>query len=252
MSRFINMLRCVLAAGAVGLFGCGQSSPPAVAVVPVAAEEAKADPVVKDRPEPKADNAPIPDGGSFPFPDDAGGKALAKSVTPPLPSPMPPSAPAVPNERKLPAYLDTPTPPLADAASSPPLLPMPDAKPIRPSPLTDRVPSDIDGACPLLPSRSELPTGPLTRQESIDIAKPADLPILSSRPVTDRAPLSDPTTEFTAQSVISSALPLRTEPTGFLRINLPDPFEHADAAKPRTPIVDDPNRSLGIPPPPRQ
>jgi hypothetical protein len=45
--------------------------------------------------------------------------------------------------------------------------------------------------------------------------------------------------------VISAMLPLRIDPTGFIRINLPDPFENADAAKPRTPIVEDPNRALG-------
>jgi len=74
---------------------------------------------------------------------------------------------------------------------------------------------------------------------------------LSSRPAADRAPLSDPTVEFTARSVVSSSLPLRTLPVGFLRIPLPDPFEHADAARPRTPVVEDPNRALGSPPPPR-
>jgi hypothetical protein len=90
------------------------------------------------------------------------------------------------------------------------------------------------------------------RRDGRDVSKPADLPILSNRPVPDRAPLTDPTLEFTARSVISVSLPLRSVQVGFLRIALPDPFEHAEAARPRTPVVENPNRSLGNPPPPRQ
>ena len=71
-----------------------------------------------------------------------------------------------------------------------------------------------------------------------------ELPPLSTRPVPNRGPLTDPTIEFTARSVISLNLPLRTEPTGYIRINLPDPFENAEAAKPRTPVMENPNRSL--------
>jgi len=123
---------------------------------------------------------------------------------------------------------------------------------LRPSALPERVPTSLANSLPDLPPRDELPTGPLVRQEGRDITMPAELPILSARPVGDRAPLTDPTLEFTARSVISPTLPLRTTPAGFIRISVPDPFEHADAAKPRTPVVDDPNRSLGSPPPPRQ
>jgi hypothetical protein len=87
--------------------------------------------------------------------------------------------------------------------------------------------------------------------EGRDPSKPAELPLLSSKPVPDRASLADPTVEFTARSVISIVLPLRADPAGFVRINLPDPFEHAAAAKPRTTVPEDPNRSLGSPPPPK-
>jgi hypothetical protein len=148
-------------------------------------------------------------------------------------------------ERVLPQYLDAPSPTLADASDAMPRLPLPSTKPARPTPLPDRVPTELGALIPQLPLRAELQTGPLTRQDSRDVSKPAELPVLSQRPVADRAPLTDPTLEFTAQSVISAMLPLRIDPTGFIRINLPDPFENADAAKPRTPIVEDPNRALG-------
>jgi hypothetical protein len=191
------------------------------------------------------------DGGTFPFPDDAGGKALAKSLTPRSTAPMSATRSATPRDRNLPGYLHAPSPKLADGASNLPRLSIPIAKESRPSPLPDRVPPDLGGAIPQLPPRSDLPVGALTRQASRDVSKPTELPILSNRPVLDRAPLTDPTLEFTAQSVISPLLPLRTQPTGFVRINLPNPFEHVDAAKPRTPVIDDPNRALGSPPPPR-
>jgi hypothetical protein len=229
----------------MGVSGCGQSAPPAAAVASVEVTEAKDVAVAKDpaAPEPKTE-APIPDGGSFPFPEDLGGKALAKNLAPVVPPPMRAEVPIVPKERKLPAFLDAPAPALPDPTSAPPRLPLSPVKEVRPSALPDRVPADLGGSLPQLPTRAELPTGPLTRQQGLDVTKPADLPMLSSRPVPDRAPLTDPTIEFTAQSVISPTLPLRTEPTPFIRINLPDPFEHADAAKVRTPVVVDPNRSL--------
>jgi hypothetical protein len=239
MSRF----KFLVAAVAIGLASCGQSpAPPAVTVGP-AVVEPKADPPRAEQAA-KNDPAPVPDGGTFRFPDDTGGKALAKTLTPAAPLPMPATVPAAPRDRKLPAFLETPTPPLPDAASSPPRLALPPIKDARPVPLPERVPTDLGAAIPDLPARPEIATGSLTRIPARDLSQPAQLPILSPKPVADRAPLTDPTVEFTAASVISASLPLRTEPAGFVRINLPDPFENADAAKIRTPVAEDPNRVL--------
>jgi hypothetical protein len=257
MRRSISIIRCVLAGTAIGIASCHQSSPPQVAVAPAAAEEPapirpKAAVGLKNVDEAIArSNDSIRDGGTFAFPEDAGGKALAKSLAPASPKPMPAGGPPMRKERQLPAFLESPAPPGPDVSGSLPRLPLPLARDVRPTPLPDRVPPDIGGTIAQLPPRAEFPTGPLARQDSRDIAKPADLPVLSPRPVIDRAPLTDPTIEFTAQSAISPTLPLRTQPTGFIRFNLPDPFEHADAAKPRTPIVENPNRSLPSLPPPR-
>jgi hypothetical protein len=234
---------------AIGISGCSQSSPPAVAVAPAVVAEEKPAPVAKDQPLAEGKAERIADGGTFSFPDDAGGKALTKLVTPPVPAPMPVVVPFVPKERRLPAFLDAPSSAAFDAASSPPRLPLPDAKPARPTPLPDRVPTELGGLFPQLPARGEFATGPLARTEAQNVNAPQELPPLSQRPVADRAPLTDPTIDFTARSVINPNPPLRTEPTGFLRINLPDPFEHVEAAKPRTPVIENPNRSLGSPPP---
>jgi len=228
---------------AVGLASCSPSpAPPAVTVAP-AVVEPKADPAPAGRVA-KNDPAPVTDGGTFTFPDDGGGKALAKLLAPAAPPLMPAAVPTAPRERKLPAFLDNPSPPLPAAASSPPRLALPPIKDVRPVPLPERVPTDFGAVVPDLPTRPEIAAGPLTRIPAPDSSKPADLPVLSPKPVADRAPLTDPTAEFTAASVISPSLPLRTEPAGFVRINLPDPFENADAAKVRTPVVEDPNRVL--------
>lgn len=254
MHKHIRILRSVLAAGSLSVLSCNQSPPPNVGVA-VAEDPAQPAPAVKENPVVEvpvvAKNDPSLDGGTFPFPDDAGGKALSKSLAPAIPRAVAEADKAKQKERRLPAFLNGPMPTLPDSASTPPRLPLPPIKDARPTSLPDRVPASIGGANPELPARTELPTGPLTKDERRDPNLPADLPILSSRPVPDRAPLADPTVDFTAQSVISPNLPLRTEPTGFIRINLPDPFEHADAAKPRTSVVENPNRSLGNPPPPR-
>jgi hypothetical protein len=240
-------MRFLLAAMAgVALTSCGRSpSPPAVVSVPAVAPD-KPDPAnpAPALPATKADPAPAADGGSFAFPDDTGGKALAKMLTPATPPPMPASAPPRPRDRKLPAFLDAPEPPLPDAANTPPQLALPPIQGVRPTALPERVPPDLGGSTAELPSRPETPAGALVRTPARDVSAPATLSILSSKPVLDRAPLTDPTAEFTAKSVISPSLPLRTVPAGFIRINLPDPFENVGAAKVQTPVIENPNRVL--------
>jgi len=226
-------------AAAVGLASCSPSpAPPAVTVAPAVVEPTPPEPVAKTGP------APVADGGSFRFPDDAGGQALAGMLPPAAPPPMPAAVPTAPRGRKLPAFLDSPTPPLPDAAAAPPRLALPPVKAGRPVPLPERVPADLGAVTPDLPAGPVTATGPLIRSPARDPLEPAELPVLSPKPVADRAPLTDPTAEFTAASVVSPGLPLRTAPAGFVRINLPDPFENAGAAKVRTPVTEDPNRVL--------
>ena len=238
--------------------GCsGSAPPPEVATVPVTDESPSrppAAPALRNLDEALSQGASAPagrDGGTFAFPTDAGGTALAKSLAPAHP-PATALARSGPRDRKLPDGLIVPTAPTPDPTGTMPRLSQSSASTIRPASLPERVPANFGGRFLDLPPRAELPVGPLTRTESRDSARPPDLPHLATRPVPDRAPLADPTVEFTAASVISAVLPLRVSPAPFLRINLPDPFEHAAAARPRTPVVEDLNRALGTAPPPRR
>src|SRR5262245_20640759 len=251
MIRQMQLLAMLVGIATV-MVGCSRSAdqPPAEKVVVF---EGPSDSMkVDDPPAGNGDSAPPAERMQFPFPDDSGGKALAKTLAPVAPPPMPAAAPAASRERRLAPIHEVPLPTRPAAVDSAPRLPIAAGKEMRPVPLPERVPQTLGGMIPDLPARSELPAGIIVRQQGPDISKPADLPILSARPIADRAPLADPTLDFTAQSVVSPSLPLRTTPAGFIRVTVPDPFEHADAAKPRTPVVEDPNRSLGNPPPPRR
>jgi hypothetical protein len=252
-------MRVVLLLPIAVLAGCsGSTAPPEVAAVPVVAEESsrpKAAPALRNLDAALSTNATdarIPDGGSFAFPKDAGGTALSKSLPPARPAVDPWPASSGPRDRRVPDALSSPAAPIPGAPDVVPRLPTPMASAVRPAPLSDRVPLDFGGRFPDLPSRGELPTGSLTRTERRDPSRPPDLPHLATRPVPDRAPLTDPTLEFTAASVISAVLPLRVGSAPFVRHNVPNPFEHADDARLRTPVVEDPNRALGTVPPPRR
>jgi hypothetical protein len=242
----VRRFQFLAVAAAVGLSSCSRppGPPPAAPATVVIVDPAESMKIAEPTKDAKTAPAPIPDGGSFSFPDDAGGKALAKTLTPTVPPAMSTSSPQGPRDRKLPTYLDAPAPRAPDPASAPPRLALAPIRKIRPVPLPDRVPPDIGGVMPDLPPRPDYPTGPLVRTVGRDVSKPAELPLLSPKLVADRAPLTDPTADFTASSVFGATLPLRTEPAGFVRINLPDPFENLGAAKVRTPVSEDPNRVL--------
>jgi hypothetical protein len=252
MARRMRTLATLFIAAMMVVAGCSRSADPPPEAKTIAIIEPTDSMTVDETPADKVDAAPPAEQGQFSFPNDTGGRALAKTLVPATPAPMPAGAQATPRERRLPPIHEAPLPTPPVALGPPPRLSIPATKELRPVALPERVPQSLGGLLPDLPPRGDLSTGPLVRQDSRDIAKPAELPILSAKPVADRAPLTDPTLEFTAGSVVSPSLPLRITPAGFIRIPVPDPFEHADAAKPRTSVVEDPNRSLGNPPPPRQ
>jgi hypothetical protein len=75
----------------------------------------------------------------------------------------------------------------------------------------------------------------LTRVPSVDVNKPIPLPFLG-QPLSDRAPVEDVTVDASNAAALSGAMPLRTQPTPFIRNNLPDPFEfRRPIGLPRTP-----------------
>ena len=75
-------LQLLLACVVIGIASCGPSSPPPVVATPAVEVADKPEESRDPKAEAKVEPSPIPDGGAFPFPDDAGGKALAKKLAP--------------------------------------------------------------------------------------------------------------------------------------------------------------------------
>ena len=132
-------------------------------------------------------------------------------------------------------------------------LPHPPATPrttsLRPGPLPEGLPLARYRDDPPAPRREELPSFGLIRLPSPDVNTPMPLPILAL-PATDRAPLGDPTPEVSLAAVLAQPVPVRTTQAPFVRLNLPDPFEHAQAVRLRTPPPEDPMPPVTVPRPP--
>jgi hypothetical protein len=239
---------------APALFAAACSRPAAEAgsqhQVVVAGEPAPAE-ASKTAAEAKGEAAPKAiDGGTYRFPDDDAGKILARVLPPQPPAPLAPPPPAGPLERSLPGFIVDPALPSPVNALTPARAPQPPRVVPRPTALPERVPADLAQIEADKPERIELPVGALTRLETPDVKQPAALPVLA-RPSPDRASLEDPTTEFTAASIISDRLPLRTNAAPFVKVTVPDPFEYAGQVKIKVVVPEDPLTAIGNPPPPK-
>jgi hypothetical protein len=120
-------------------------------------------------------------------------------------------------------------------------LPLPvvtSTKPGRPYPLTEEVQLPQDHARLALPERPRLAAGPLVRLRGPDINQPVPLPNLATA-LPDRAPLTDPSAEASLAAALAQPLPVRTTPAPFVRLNLPDPFEHRQAVRLAAPPEED-------------
>jgi hypothetical protein len=183
----------------------------------------------------KADTAPAPDpdpdpAGTFAFPDDSGGKIFAKILPPPEPGRLPPERKTGPKPRKGLAALEQPEPPLAAPAATIPGVAQPKRSPLRPRPLPDAAPLAFLHDDPAVPQRPELPPAVLVRQRARDVNELLAL-APQVKPVADRAPLDDPTAEFSTQRAAADQPAMRSTPVPFTRVNLPDPFENRAATK---------------------
>jgi hypothetical protein len=187
---------------------------------------------------------------TFRFSDDEAGKLLAKLLTP-LPlrqlAPLPTTAP---RERPLPSRFAQPELLPLVSSTMPVRCPMPRRADPRPSPPAERVPLELAGLLVERPERIELPVGSLARLPAPDAKLPTALPILA-RPSAERASLDDPTADWTAASVLTAKLPLRSTAAPFVKVDLPDPFENVEAAKVKTVVAEDPLTAIGSPPPPK-
>ncbi|WP_020470680.1 hypothetical protein [Zavarzinella formosa] len=209
---------------------------------------AKAEPKTE---APKTPAEPVEAAKSFAFPGDTGGKLLGDMLTPKAPATMPGRTVMSPRERVLPAFLDNASVLLPDAASNPQTLRLPNRREIQPMSLPEKVAPDFAPAVPSLPAMIVPEVGALHIQPMRDPTQPAELPILSNKPVPERASLADPTVEFTAQSVISLLLPLRETTVPFVKLTIPEPFEFAGQATLKVVPSEDPNRFLTPPPAPK-
>jgi hypothetical protein len=141
---------------------------------------------------------------------------------------------------------EIPMPPVSVSAF--PSIPMPKVRPIRPR-LVDRgIPLSREAFDLDRPSAVEFSVGPKAAWPSPDVNEPIPLPILA-RPATDRASLEDPSGESSLAAALAKTVPERTTPASFLRLTLPDPFEHRNAVRLRTPPPDTP-LPVDVPRPP--
>lgn len=221
---------------------CGPTpSPPRVEVKETTTQSlaAPADAEPADEPQP----APA----TFEFADDTGGKILSRILPPGEPAKMPPDAKTGPQARSRPVAIEQP-----DAPTSPPITMLPKLPPATRSSLRPHLPAEKDPLAGLLqevdtPRRPELPEGGLIRTPSRDVNLPIDLPN-QSRYLADRAPLDDPTADFSLEQATNRPQPLRETPAPFIRINLPEPFENRASVKA---VVPEPGVSAPTPLPPK-
>lgn len=180
----------------------------------------------------KADATPEPEpGGTFAFADDGGGKALAKILPPRPPARLPPDPRTGPKPRNGLAALEQPEASLAKPAATIPGLGQPKRSPLLPRSVPDAAPLAYLQTDPVAPQRPDLPQTVPVRQRARDVNEPLALPS-QAKPVADRAPLDDPTAEFSAQRVVAHRPAMRSTPVPFTRMNLPEPFEHRALTKP--------------------
>jgi hypothetical protein len=243
LSRPLLGAACLFA----GLCGCGRQS--AISTAVPAAPAAQANKETQTGEGKQA--GPAPGQPAAAAPGDKGSKRVAKLLEP-SDAGLAAEARRARGPRDFPAApgLESPQPPLPAYTGELPRLPSPPGGTvILPGPLPEGAPLARYRAAPRLPGIPELPAGGLVRLPAPDLNRPVPLPTLAS-PVSDRAPLTDPTPEISLAAVLAEPVPVRITPAPFAPRNLPDPFEHAQAARLRAPPAEDPLPPLVFPRPP--
>jgi hypothetical protein len=218
--RFVFCI-CVLTGCLLSGVGCARSgargvAPPAVAEQSAGVEQLRAAGEAADAVAP-------PETAPFHFPNDRGGELLSKV--------LPPDVPHNPLERAA----ETRRPTSSGTVESPvlPLPPIPSGMPRLPIAKGNRtlqprlvLPETLDGSPlePRFPPMPSLHAGELTHVPSVDVNRPVPLPILG-QPLSDRAVIEDVTVEASNAAVVATKMPVRTQPTPFVKNNLPEPFE---------------------------
>jgi|SRR5262245_9297946 len=176
----------------------------------------------------------------FAFADDRAGRLLERLLRPGDIAVPASSAGATQPHARATSRIDNPELPLAAVEAG-----LPKSKP---DAATQPRPRGVPQAPPLAEQRQDparpglvaLPAGTRIRLESMDVNKPIPLPILGQAQP-DRAPLTDPTFEASLAAALAGQVPARRAPAPFLRLTLPDPFEHTHAVRLRTALPEAPS-----------
>jgi hypothetical protein len=176
----------------------------------------------------------------FMFPPDKEGKLLAE-VLRPSEKPLGPLAPEALKPRRFSASPSVEKPQL-------PLLPSTVEMPrqadtqkgtqVRPGLLPEEPPLAHYQIAVAQPEPIKLPAGPRVRLPSTNVNQPIPLPILA-QPISDRVPLDDPTVTVSHSAALAETFPGRTNPAPFLRLTLPDPFEHRNVIRLLKPLEEE-------------
>jgi len=177
------------------------------------------------------------DGDTFRFPEDKGGELLAKLLAPPATLPR---EQAKPRPRQTSRAIAQPTLPLPRVALVPRVVAEATRRTPAPSRLLTPEPAlgGLDTALPL-PQTQQFPVSARLRVASEDVARPVGLGVMA-RPLPDAGALADPTLSASRTAALGGRLPQRTQPAPYLRLTLPDPYEHRDTVRLRQPLGDEP------------
>jgi hypothetical protein len=169
------------------------------------------------------------------FADDRGERLLANLLPP---SETPPGisvekhSPRVPfstssslemlKTRMPPAHVELPQPRASIAGSKKPTALLPEGMPLA-----------FSRAEPVTPERRDLPAGERVRVAFPRLDGPLPLPPLAT-PYQEPLATEDPTGEYSLAAALAAPPPKRTSSAPFLRLTIPDPFEHRPAARLRS------------------
>jgi hypothetical protein len=186
------------------------------------------------------------DGETFQFPEDKGGRLLSRLLAPP--ETLPPVKPQ-PRPRSTPRTIAQPSLPLPQLLTLPSVLADQARRTLPPQGLlTPEQALDGPDAPQPLPETLQFAVSDRPRLPSVDVEKPVGLAVMA-QPLPDRGALADPTLPASRLAVLTAPLPERSTPAPFLRLTLPDPFEHRDTVRLRQPpgIEEMPNTITRVP-----
>ena len=211
------------------LLGCGQRSS---RITPEPAAYGASTAPVESPQDGTAASTPS---SEFPFPADKGGRLLADRLRPANQIP-PLSEEKLGPSKRMTGVAKVENPDLSlpkIPISAPPSIPKSKTKAIRPALVAGEPPLARERLDLPNPALVKLAAGPKIAWPSPDVNQPIPLPILA-RQVADRASMDDPSGEASQVAALTAKVPDRTTPAPFLRLTIPDPFEHRNAVRLRS------------------